>query len=115
VPNGALALLIIPWNLQMPAPLRSPNPQASLNTLREVLAYNIRAFRVERNLSQAQLGHLAQLDRTFVSQVERARVNISLDNIEKLAKALELPADQLLKRPWLELAFGTKPQPPLNP
>ena len=99
----------------MPAPLRSPNPEAVLNTLREVLAYNIRAFRVERNLSQAQLGQLAQLDRTFVSQVERARVNISLDNVEKLAKALELPADQLLKRPWLELAFGTKSTTLINP
>ncbi|AQR65338.1 hypothetical protein BXU06_09935 [Aquaspirillum sp. LM1] len=74
----------------------SPLP---LSSLRDVLAYNLRRRRVAQGLSQEQLGFVAQLDRTFISQVERARVNISLDNIEKLALALELDACQLLAPP----------------
>ena len=75
----------------------SPRP---LRSLRDVLAYNLRRCRVARRLSQEQLGCIAQLDRTFISQVERARVNISLDNVEKLAQALELDACQLLLPPF---------------
>ena len=85
----------------MPAPLRSPNPSASLTTLRDILGYNVRAYRVAQKMSQEQLGFAAHLDRTFVSQVERARVNISVDNIEKLAKALDLDPALLFKRPVL--------------
>ncbi|GAA4343090.1 hypothetical protein GCM10023144_45680 [Pigmentiphaga soli] len=70
-----------------------------LSTLREVLGYNVRANRVARKMSQEQLGFAAHLDRTFVSQVERARVNISVDNIEKLAKALEVDPSRLFCRP----------------
>ena len=85
----------------MPAPLRSPSPSASLTTLRDILGYNVRAYRVEHKMSQEQLGFAAHLDRTFISQVERARVNISVDNIEKLAKALELDPALLFQRPVL--------------
>ncbi len=50
-------------------------------------------------LSQEQLGFAADLDRTFISQVERARINVSLDNIERLADALGVAAHTLLQRP----------------
>lgn len=83
----------------VPRPLRS---------LRDVLAYNLRTWRLARGLSQEQLGFDAQLDRTFISQVERARVNISLDNLDKLARALALDAHQLLHPPFSEL---TPPAP----
>jgi transcriptional regulator with XRE-family HTH domain len=56
---------------------------------------------VEKKLSQEQLGFAAGLDRTFISQVERARINVSLDNIEKIATSLDVPASELLK--WPEL------------
>jgi transcriptional regulator with XRE-family HTH domain len=92
----------------MPAPLRTPNPLASLSSLREVLGYNIRANRVAKKMSQEQLGFAAHLDRTFVSQVERARVNISVDNIEKLAKALGVDPALLFIRPTeAELTRGS--------
>ncbi|WP_232219809.1 helix-turn-helix domain-containing protein [Pseudogulbenkiania sp. MAI-1] len=66
-----------------------------------MLAFNVRLHRVEKKLSQEQLGFVAGLDRTFISQVERARINVSLDNIEKIANSLEVSASELLK--WPEL------------
>ncbi len=83
----------------MSATLKAPDPSQPLVTLRDVLAFNVRAHRVANQMSQEQLGFAAELDRTFISQVERSRINVSLDNIEKLALALNVPAAQLLVRP----------------
>lgn len=83
----------------MPAPLKGPNPRQKLASLRDVLAFNVRTVRVRRGLSQEQLGFAANLDRTFVSQVERARINVSIDNIERLALALNVPPRELFCHP----------------
>ena len=83
----------------MSAPLRGPDPKAKLVSLRDVLAHNVRIQRVGRSLSQERLGFAAGLDRTFVSQVERARVNVSIDNIERLAIALDVDPARLFERP----------------
>jgi len=58
--------------------------------LRQILAQNLRRFRQTKNLSQEGLADAAGLHRTFVGSVERCERNISLDNIEKLAKALDV-------------------------
>jgi transcriptional regulator with XRE-family HTH domain len=55
---------------------------------RDRLAQALRAARAERALSQEQLADLAGLHRTYVGSVERSERNVSLDNIERLAKAL---------------------------
>ncbi|MGY6128025.1 helix-turn-helix domain-containing protein (plasmid) [Paraburkholderia strydomiana] len=83
----------------MSAPLRGPDPKTKLVSLRDVLAYNIRSNRVAKSLSQEELAFAAGLDRTFISQVERARVNVSIDNIERLAVALDVNPPRLFERP----------------
>ena len=50
----------------------------------------VRALRLEKGLSQEALAHLCDLDRTYLSGVERGERNISLKNIEVIAKALEI-------------------------
>ena len=50
----------------------------------------IRKLRSTRGISQEVLAHLADLDRTYVNSVENGRRNISIENIEKLAKALDV-------------------------
>jgi len=55
----------------------------------------LRELRRMRGLSQERLALLADLDRTYVGSVERGERNISLVNIEKLAKALGVPVSQL--------------------
>lgn len=83
----------------MPPPLKPPSASQPLDSLRELLAYNVRAHRVAQGLSQEQLGFAAELDRTFISQVERARINVSLDNVERIALALNVSGATLLMRP----------------
>ncbi|MFW3378693.1 helix-turn-helix domain-containing protein [Glaesserella parasuis] len=63
------------------------------------MAYNIQTLRVQKGWSQERLANECELDRTYVSAVERCRWNVSLSNIEKLATALSCPAWQLLKYP----------------
>jgi len=64
---------------------------------REILANNLRRMRAERMLSQEDLALEAELHRTFVAHVERGARNISIDNIEKLAKALGVSTHVLLQ------------------
>lgn len=63
---------------------------------REALALNMVRLRAERGWSQEDLAYEAQVHRTFVTQVERQQRNITLDNLEKLAKALGATPSALL-------------------
>ncbi len=65
--------------------------------LRDVLARNLRLLRAERGISQEGLALESGINRTYVSDVERGLRNVSLDNISRLAKALGVPAWQLLQ------------------
>ena len=55
----------------------------------------LRVIRQDKGISQEELADLAGLHRTYVSSVERGKRNISLLNIEKLAKALGVPPAKL--------------------
>jgi len=50
----------------------------------------VQALRKERNLSQEQLADMAGVHRTYIGMIERAEKNITLCNIERIAKALEV-------------------------
>jgi len=67
------------------------------NLLRKTLAANLRRYRANLKLSQDALAFEAGLHRTFVGAVERSERNISLDNIEKLALALNVEPFELLR------------------
>jgi DNA-binding XRE family transcriptional regulator len=55
----------------------------------------IRYLRKRRGLSQEEFSFECNLDRTYVSQVEQGRRNISLQNIKSMADALEVPLAEL--------------------
>lgn len=57
---------------------------------------NVRYFRKLQGLSQEQLAELAELDRTYISSIERGERNVSLKNIEKLANSLTVRPEELL-------------------
>jgi|TARA_R110002072_G_scaffold99918_3_gene219747 transcriptional regulator with XRE-family HTH domain len=65
--------------------------------LRDVLARNLRLHRAERGWSQERLALESGLNRTYLSAVERSEQNISVDNIARLAAALNIEARDLLE------------------
>lgn len=65
--------------------------------LMHIFASNVRKYRTERNISQEDLADLSGLHRTYISAVECERRNISIENIEKIATALNIDAYLLLK------------------
>lgn len=53
-------------------------------------------LRIHAEMSQERMAHEAGLDRAFVGTTERGTRNISIDNIELLARALGVKAHELL-------------------
>jgi len=57
----------------------------------------VRELRKKKDLSQEELAFKAGVHRTYIGMIERAEKNITLTNIEKIAKALEVPIITLFK------------------
>jgi transcriptional regulator with XRE-family HTH domain len=71
---------------------------SQLGQLRRLVAQNIRRVRSDVGISQEELAALAGLHRTYIGSVERGERNISIDNIEKIAVALKVSPNDLLRR-----------------
>lgn len=57
----------------------------------------VRALRAARDLSQEELAEHANLDRTYISGIERGKRNVSIVNLYKIANALRVTASELLR------------------
>jgi ribosome-binding protein aMBF1 (putative translation factor) len=68
-----------------------------LSNARRIFSQRLRQIRQNKGLSQEELADVAGLHRTYVGSVERGERNISIDNMERLAKALEVDITDLLK------------------
>jgi transcriptional regulator with XRE-family HTH domain len=67
--------------------------------IREVFARNLRKARHDKGLSQEALAHEAEVDRTYVSALERGVYGATIDMVDKLATVLHVEASTLLERP----------------
>lgn len=56
----------------------------------KVFAYNVRKYRTTKGLSQEALAEKANLHRTYICAIEREKRSIALDNVQKIADALEI-------------------------
>ena len=65
--------------------------------LRQIFADNLRRARLAAGLSQEDLADAAEVDRTYVSALERSRYAASLDVMERLATALRVTPASLLE------------------
>ncbi|MEO6393739.1 MAG: helix-turn-helix transcriptional regulator [Pyrinomonadaceae bacterium] len=63
---------------------------------RLTFAANMRSCRLSIGLSQEKLAELANLHRTYIGSVERGERNITIDNIERIAKALDVSIHDLI-------------------
>lgn len=66
------------------------------NTLRQNIAANVRAGRARLGISQEELAYRADIDRTYVSQIERCVNNPSLQVLCKVGHALGVSTVSLL-------------------
>jgi len=64
---------------------------------RGILADRSRELRAKKGWSQEDLAEACGLHRTYIGDIERGARNVSIDNIEKIAKAFGLELWQLLK------------------
>ena len=63
-----------------------------------MLALNLRRLRQAKGLSQEELAHQAEIDRTYVSALERSVYAAGIDVVDRLARVLGVEAADLLKR-----------------
>jgi len=67
-----------------------------MENVRAILARNIKAARKRLSLSQEELAARAEIDRTYVSGIERQVRNPTITIIAKFAQALETTTADLL-------------------
>ena len=60
------------------------------------LGVTIRLLRQQQGLSQEALAHLAEIDRSYMSGIERGRRNVSVLNMARIAIALRVSLSDLL-------------------
>lgn len=66
--------------------------------LRVVIAKNVKAIRASRSMKQEELAHIADLHPTYLSGIENARKNLTVDLLERIATALGVSAEDLVHR-----------------
>lgn len=65
--------------------------------IKKKFGQSVKKYRQSLGISQEELASKAGLHRTYIGAIERGERNISLGNIEKLAKALEISISDLFK------------------
>lgn len=61
----------------------------------KVFGANVRRYRNEKGISQEKLASLSGLHRTYISDIERFQRSISLENIQRIADALDIETFKL--------------------
>ena len=56
----------------------------------KVFGQNVRKYRIAMGLSQEQFAEKSGLHRTYISTIERFQRNISIENVQRIANALEI-------------------------
>lgn len=61
------------------------------------LGENLKKIRTQKNVTQVEVARVLGVDRSFVSNIENGKNNPTLSTIANLAKALNVPVDELFK------------------
>jgi transcriptional regulator with XRE-family HTH domain len=64
---------------------------------KKILGNHIKQLRVERKMSQRRFALMIDMDRTFLSRIERGHQNVSIDTLDKIAKGLGMTVIELFK------------------
>lgn len=63
----------------------------------KVFGANLRKYRTKKGLSQEQFAEICGLHRTYISDIECFRRNVSLENVQRIADALGIESYKLLQ------------------
>ena len=69
-----------------------------MNQIMKTIGKRIRNYRLSLGLSQEQLAELAGCHPTYIGQIERGEKNATIESIEKISSALNLPLSQLFEK-----------------
>jgi len=64
---------------------------------RERIAKNVQEYRVKQNIKREKLSLAIDVDNSYISKLEKCKVNITIDKIEALAKYFDIDIVDLLK------------------
>ena len=70
----------------------------SSKNILEIFGENVQKHRKKQCISQERLAEIAGVHRTYIGMIERAEKNITLRNMEKIAKALNVEIKDLLEK-----------------
>jgi transcriptional regulator with XRE-family HTH domain len=73
-------------------------------SIRKIMGRNIRDLRIQKGYSQKKLAEIARMNMVYIGSVERGERNITVENLDVIAKALKIPTHLLL----IEDAFLVK-------
>lgn len=65
--------------------------------IRKIFALNIKALREKKGLKKEELSLLLGFDNSYISKLEKQRVNITIDKISKIASFFEVEVKDLFK------------------
>lgn len=68
----------------------------AVGDLQKVVGRNLRAYRLEKGLSQEAFADFVGVHRTYMGGLERGERNLTLQSVERLAEALGVPVRELL-------------------
>lgn len=69
-----------------------------MSDIAKIIGERVRNHRNKLGFSQEELAGKAELHNTYIGQLERGEKNATLESIEKVAKALKLPLENLFEK-----------------
>ncbi len=69
-----------------------------MSNIAESVGKRLRGFRLEKGMSQEKLAHKAGLHPTYIGQVERGEKNLTIQSLERITMALEVPISSMFEK-----------------
>ena len=69
----------------------------AVGDLQKVVGRNLRAYRMERGLSQEDFAEVVGVHRTYMGGLERGERNLTLQSLEKIAEVIGVEPEELLR------------------
>ena len=91
------------------APRKLPTAELAPDDLRAIFGQNLKAARLKRGMTQMELAEAADMADSYLSEIERGKINITLDTMKKLAQVVGHDVSGLIQ--LAQSDEGTPPPP----